>query len=354
MGAAWVVQQPFDAIVLVVTPGVVLGQHLRVAERDLPEDDPLLGDGGEGLEEAGVTSEIGSSEPGRAAIAVNQLLETGVAVAEFGKSDIEVRAEGVVEVASFCGEGIGGGVVRLADLDIDAGAPDAHVVAEDDVRGILVSQLNDRLGHAGEGIGETCDVGHAGASDLHRDGCGVVARGALFEKAPHVGLDVKDDLVVRERAGLLEEELEVVVVGAHGRGVLEVVVDAFGFALRSAGCRLADLVVGEHGRDAVRDGILDVVRGERAVGVPVRPAVAGVHACSEVLITEGVRCHGFHGGGTTGAVGMADLERRGPAGGQDATCFHVVGGLERSQSRESDDTHRHDCDDGEQKFLGQR
>ena len=93
MDTAGIVEEPLNAVVLVVVPGVIFGQHFGVAKGDLPEDDTLLGDRGEGLEEAGVAGEVSCVEPGRAAVAVDQLLESGVAVAELGESDIEVGAE---------------------------------------------------------------------------------------------------------------------------------------------------------------------------------------------------------------------------------------------------------------------
>ena len=40
VGARVRAEQPLDAVVLVVVPGVVLGAHQRVAERDLPGDHP--------------------------------------------------------------------------------------------------------------------------------------------------------------------------------------------------------------------------------------------------------------------------------------------------------------------------
>ena len=40
MGARRIIEEPLHLVVLVVLPRVVLGSHLRVAQRDLPQHDP--------------------------------------------------------------------------------------------------------------------------------------------------------------------------------------------------------------------------------------------------------------------------------------------------------------------------
>ena len=319
MGASRVVEQPLHAVVLVVVPGVVLGLHFRVAEWDLPEDEALLGDRGEGLEEAGVAGEVGGAEPRGAAITVDRLLEASVTVAELGEGDVEISAEGGVEIAGAGSEGVGGGVVGLAVLDVDPRPPDTQVVAKEDVGGVLVTELDDRLRHPGGGVWEARDIGHAGTSDLGEDGTGVIARGSLLQVPPHIRFDLEDNLVGGEGSSLLEEELQVVVVGVHGGRVLEVGVDRARFAGGGAGRGLEDLVVREDGDEPVGDRILNVVFGEIAVGVPVGPAVAGVDAPREVLVAEAIWSGGLEGGRAAGAIAGAELEGGRPASGQQAS-----------------------------------
>ena len=125
----------------------------------------------------------------------------------------------------------------------------------------------------------------------------LVARCWMY--AHSVGLDVEHGGAAGG-GGLLEEESQVAVVRRHGRVVAEVGRDAVRFTHRHAGLRLVEHVVGEHRRDAGRARVLDVVADEVAVGVPVRPAVAGVDASCEVLVAEPDRDARLQRGGSAG------------------------------------------------------
>ena len=307
MCARRLIEEPFETVVLVVAPGVVLGTHLRVAERDLPHHDALLGEGAEAAEEANVAVEVRGIPPRRAAIAIDRLLETRVAITEFCEGDIEVGAERGIKGGRPGAKGIDRGIGRVAVLDVVAGAPDADRVAELHVRGIAVAQANHGLGEPADRVGEPGEVGKAGGCYLRGHSCGVIARGTLLHVAPHVGFHVEDGLPAR-RGRLLEEELEVLPVGDHRRGVLEVVVDALHLSLVDARGGLVDLIVGEDGSDPGRRRLLHVVGDELRVGVPIRPAVAGVHAAGEVLITESVGGVGPHRGSAIRLIGEADLK----------------------------------------------
>ena len=105
-----------------------------------------------------------------------------------------------------------------------------------------------------------------------------------------------------------EERLEIEVVGAHRRLVVEVP-EVGGGLVGDAGTgqRLSDLVVGEHGDDVVRFGLCDVVADEGAAGVPGLPALARVHATGEILVAQADRRDGREPGGTAGGVGESKL-----------------------------------------------
>src|SRR5438128_1886071 len=72
-------EQPLDAVVLVVAPGVVQRAHQRVAERDLPRDQAQPAQADEGLPVEQVPMEVRRGEP-RLGVPLLLLVEAGVAV----------------------------------------------------------------------------------------------------------------------------------------------------------------------------------------------------------------------------------------------------------------------------------
>ena len=126
---------------------------------------------------------------------------------------------------------------------------------------------------------------------------------------------MQDDFLRRKRAGLLEEQLHVVEVRRHRGGVVQI--REVRVALAAAARRgLKEHVVREDRNDAVGRRILDVELREVSVGVPCRPAAAGVGASGQVLIAEPERRGRLHRRGSAGTVGHAELEPVRPSGGQ--------------------------------------
>src|SRR5206468_10666060 len=82
---AGIVEQPLDLVVLVVAMRAVDRAHLRVAQRDLPHDDPLLYERGELREIPDVSREVVRIPPGIARAAGLRARERGVAVAVLGE-----------------------------------------------------------------------------------------------------------------------------------------------------------------------------------------------------------------------------------------------------------------------------
>src|SRR5213078_81276 len=104
--------------------------HQRVPERYLPLHDPLPGALRVDAVEAGVAAEVGRVPPRRAAVAVNELVEAGVAVVELGEGHVEARLQGAVEGGGAPPEGIHLLVGRVLERDVGLRAPDAQVVPE--------------------------------------------------------------------------------------------------------------------------------------------------------------------------------------------------------------------------------
>src|SRR5207245_11089892 len=87
-------------------------------------------------------------------------------------------------------------------------------------------------------------VGKARTSNLGGERGGRPARtGPLLQVAPQIGLDV-DDHLSTVRLRLLHQEDEVVVVGVHGGGVVQVVVVASALVRSGGWVGLEQLVVG--------------------------------------------------------------------------------------------------------------
>ena len=154
---------------------------------------------------------------------------------------------------------------------------------------VRVAQVLQLGGEAPQVVRERGGLGEVRRLDLstHRDRRR--ARGALLHVTPEVGLNVHDDLL-SICAGLLHEQLEVGVVGVHGRGVVEVAEVAVGFARAGAGIGLQQLVVREHGdvargrSGAVVHEIGGELAGRQRQVLPRLPPLAGVDARREVLV----------------------------------------------------------------------
>ena len=71
-------------------------------------------------------------------------------------------------------------------------------------------------------LGRPCSAGDARLRHFRRHRRGVVTCRPLLHVAPEVGLDVQHHALRGERAGLLEEQLEVVVVRRHRGGVVQI------------------------------------------------------------------------------------------------------------------------------------
>ncbi len=223
-------------------------------------------------------------------------------------------------------------VRRVRVLDVHAGAPDAQVVGEQDVRRQAVAKPYHGLREARYVVRQTGQLGKPGGGDLRGHRRGVVTAGHVLDVTPQVWLHVEH----LGAAGLVrapEEQLEVLVVGLHGRGVLEVAeVRALLVRVVLAGQRLANHVVGEDGRDVVRQRLARVHARERAVRVPGGPAGPGVHATGQVLVAEAEGRAAAQGGRTAGRVGQAELDAvRGPAAGRlggERRCGEACSGQE--------------------------
>ena len=101
--------------------------------------------------------------------------------------------------------------------------------ARSDVRRVLVAQVRQGLGKAGGGIVEIGDGRCAGRLhlDVHFRCVGVLD----LQVPPEVGLDV-DYRCLPKGAELPHEGLPVVVVGAHRRGILELLEHVFAARVR--------------------------------------------------------------------------------------------------------------------------
>ena len=199
------------AVVLVVAPRVVLRAHLRVAERDLPDDDAVARPGDVARDEPGVADEVGVVPARCAAVAVDELLEGRVAVGDVGEREIEVGAQRAVEIGGAAGQRVDlrVGAVRVGDVPVRA--PDREVIGQQHVRGVEVAQADDRPGRTPRRCSAGRPVAVAGARDRGRDRRRVVAGRRLLDVAPQVRLDVEDD--GRAAGRPLEEQPQVRVPG---------------------------------------------------------------------------------------------------------------------------------------------
>ena len=190
-----------------------------------------------------------------------------------------------------------------------------RVQGDQDLGPVVVLQLHQHLGEAAEIVVEGRRFRKAGVGDADRDGLRG-GPGLLLAEAPEVGLDMDDHRLVEGRA-LLHQELELGVIGRHGRGILQ-----FRVGILAAGVRggAAELIIIEDG-----DHALAVARGHVETGelarraVPGRPAGARIHAPGKVLgpVSERNR-RGIRPGQVE--VGDAQLEIARQGGGDGAVA----------------------------------
>ena len=231
--------------------------------------------------------EVGGREP-RLRVALDLLVEARVAVGEVLEGHVELRVQREVEVRRLGRVGAHRRVARLLVDDVVLRPPAAHVVGEDHVRRHRIPQADPLLREGG----------------AERDGV------RLLDVTPEVGLDVHDDRL--RAAHALEQQLHIGPVGLHQRRVAQVR-EVCRRLVAARALRLQQLVVGQHRDLAVRPRLLHVHRGERAVRIPVRPAVAGVHAAGQVLVAEAERRRLAERRRTARRVAEAELHRRRPA-----------------------------------------
>ena len=163
-------------------------------------------------------------------------------------------------------------------------------------------------------FGSPASSGRPVAATCARHGRGVVARSRAAGCSPTCPARRGARPVVGEGARALEEQLEVVVVGASSSPCCCRLVETPSPRPAAARRRLVDHVVGEDRRDAVwrpSPGCSRWRTGRRRV--PGRPAVAGVDAAGEVLVAEAEGRARLHGRGAAGGVG-------GRAGGSSASA----------------------------------
>ena len=193
MRGGCVVEPPLDVVVLVVAPGIVHRPHLCVAQGRLPQHHPQTHTAHEVTDVAIESVVIGAVPPARPAVAVDDLLEGGVAVGRIGEDEIEARAERLLERDRPGGQGIYVGQRRVLGERVGHRAPHGQLVAEKHVGRVLVAEPDEALGETVGVVGEPRHVRVAATGHGGRDGRSLIGRGRLLDVAPQVRLDVHDD-----------------------------------------------------------------------------------------------------------------------------------------------------------------
>src|SRR4029079_11265270 len=98
----------------------------------------------------------------------------------------------------------------------------ADVIRDDDVGRVRVAKLDNRARESRHVAWKAGQFGESRLRYLRWYGRRVVVGGELFEISPEIRLDVQNDRLRRKRAGLLKEQLHVVVVRRHRARVLDV------------------------------------------------------------------------------------------------------------------------------------
>ena len=231
------------------------------------------------------------------------LVEARIAVGEVLERQVEGRAERSIEGRRTPRVGDHRPICGILDGDVVSGAPPAHVPGEDHVRGEAVA-------HAHELLGEARRVLRKSIGDDRRNARSVAAGRGLLDVAPEVGLDVQHHR--RRPCRAAEERLGIGPVGLHRPRIPQV--REVGVRLvASARLRLQQLVEGEDRDQARSPRLAHVARDERAVGVPGRPARAGVDPAGEVLVTEAEGRARTQRPCAAGCVREPDLQRLRPA-----------------------------------------
>ena len=251
--------------------------------------------------------EVRGREP-RVRIALHLLVEAGVAVGEVLERDVELRVQRVVERGRLRGVCAHGRVGRLLVDDVVLRPPAAHVVREDDVRGELVAQR-----------------APTAARTRTRARRRSPARGSPRDPARR---ERRRGCVPRTRWKSRRTSFQYACISCASPRC-ERSVCSLAVALRA---RLEQHVVREDRDDVVRPGVLHVHRRERAVRVPGRPALAGVHAAGEVLVAEAEGRGAAKRGRAARGVGEADLDR-----GRPAVRQRRQGGRRRGEDEEEDE-----------------
>ena len=231
--------------------------------------------------------EVGGREP-RLRVALDLLVEAGIPVGVVLEGDVELRVQGEVELGRLGRVGAHRGVGRILVDDVVLRAEAAHVVREDHVRGEGVAKRDPLLRERGP----------------ERDGV------RLLDVSPEVRLDVDDDRLRPPYP--LEHQSHVLPVRLHQLCVAQVREIRLRL-VAAVRVRLQEHVVGEHRNHAVRPGVADVHRRERAAGVPRRPALPRVHASREVLVADAERRRLAKRRRAARRIGEPELKRLRPA-----------------------------------------